>query len=91
MPTGGERQEHGFDGMESCFRAFGGVPEEVLLDNARALIQHHDPISREVVVNPKLHAFARHWGFKVRACAPYRARSSPVAAIGPRPLADGQR
>lgn len=71
----GERQEHWFDGMESCFRAFGGVPEEVLLDNARALIQHHDPVSREVVVNPKLHAFARHWGFKVKACAPYRART----------------
>lgn len=71
----GERQEHWFDGMESCFRAFGGVPGEVLLDNARALIQHHDPVSREVVVNPKLHAFARHWGFKVKACAPYRART----------------
>lgn len=71
----GERQEHWFDGMESCFWTFGGVPEEVLLDNARALIQHHDPVSREVVVNPKLHAFARHWGFKVKACAPYRPRT----------------
>lgn len=70
-----ERQEHWFAGMESAFRAFGGVPEEVLLDNARALIQHHDPVSREVVVNPKLHAFARHWGFRVKACAPYRART----------------
>ena len=34
----GERHEHWFDGMESCFRGFGGVPEEVLLDNARELI-----------------------------------------------------
>lgn len=34
----GERQEHWFEGMESVFAAFGGVPEEVLLDNARALI-----------------------------------------------------
>lgn len=71
----GERQEHWFGGMESAFLAFGGVPEEVLLDNARALIQHHDPVSREVVVNPKLHAFARHWGFGVKACAPWRART----------------
>lgn len=70
-----ERQEHWFEGLESTFRAFGGVPAEVLLDNARALIQHHDPVSREVVVNPKLHAFARHWGFQVKACAPYRART----------------
>ena len=49
--------------------------EEVLLDNARALILSHDVASREVVVNPKLHAFARHWGFQVKACAPYRPRT----------------
>lgn len=78
----GERKEHWFDGMESCFRAFGGVPEEVPLDNARALIQHHDPVSREVVVNPKLHAFARHRGFKVKACAPCRARTKGKDARG---------
>jgi transposase len=71
----GERQEHWFSGMESTFAAFGGVPAEVLLDNARALILSHDPASREVVLNPKLHAFARHWGFQVRACAPYRPRT----------------
>jgi len=56
-------------------RSFGGVPEEVLPDNARALIRHHDPVSREVVVHPKLHAFARHRGFRVKACAPHRART----------------
>lgn len=71
----GERQEHWFEGMESAFAAFGGVTAEVLLDNARALILSHDVASREVVVNPKLHAFARHWGFQVRACAPYRPRT----------------
>ena len=71
----GERQEHWFEGMESAFAAFGGVTAEVLLDNARALILSHDVASREVVVNPKLHAFARYWGFQVRACAPYRPRT----------------
>lgn len=34
-----------------------------------------DPASREVILHPRLHAFARHWGFRVRACAPYRART----------------
>jgi transposase len=72
---GHERQDSWFDGLESAFRAFGGVPREVLLDNAKALILHHDPASREVVLHPRLHAFARHWGFRVRACAPYRART----------------
>lgn len=71
----GERQEHWFVGMESAFAAFGGVTSEVLLDNARALILSHDVATREVVLNPKLHAFARHWGFQVRACAPYRPRT----------------
>jgi transposase len=70
-----EKQDSWFEGMESAFRAFGGVPEEVLLDNARALVVHHDAQSREVVLHPRLHAFARHWGFRVRACAPYRART----------------
>lgn len=72
---GHEKQDSWFTGMESAFQAFGGVPREVLLDNARALILHHDPSSREVVLHPRLHAFARHWGFRVRACAPYRART----------------
>jgi transposase len=72
---GHERQDSWFDGLESTFRAFGGVAREVLLDNAKALILHHDPASREVVLHPRLHAFARHWGFRIRACAPYRART----------------
>jgi transposase len=72
---GHEKQDSWFDGMESAFRTFGGIPEEVLLDNARALVLHHDAASREVVLHPRLHAFSRHWGFRVRACAPYRART----------------
>jgi len=70
-----EKQDSWFTGLESAFAAFGGIPREVLLDNARALILHHDPSSREVVLHPKLHAFAKHWGFRIRACAPYRART----------------
>ena len=33
----GEAQERWFESMESAFRAFGGVPEEVLFDNAHGL------------------------------------------------------
>lgn len=70
-----ERQADWFEGMEEAFRRFGGVPREVLLDNARALVQHHDALTREIRFNPKLHAFAHYWGFRARACAPYRART----------------
>lgn len=70
-----ERQSAWFDGMEGAFTAFGGVPQEVLMDNARALVEHHDVTTREVRFNERLLTFARYWGFKPRACAPYRART----------------
>src|SRR5882724_7439839 len=70
-----ERQSAWFDGMEGAFTAFGGVPQEVLMDNARALVEHHDVATREVRFNERLRAFAQYWGFTPRACAPYRART----------------
>jgi transposase len=70
-----ERQESWFAGLESTFTKFGGVTEEVLFDNARALVSTHDAATRTVVFNDKLLAFAKHWGFRPRACAPYRART----------------
>ena len=60
---------------ESAFTTFGGVSEEVLIDNPRALVVHHDAVSRSVQFNDKLIAFAKHWGFRPRAWAPYRART----------------
>jgi transposase len=77
-----ERQESWFDGLESAFLAFGGVPEEVLFDNARALVADHDAETRTVVFNARLLAFARHWGFRPRACAPYRARTKGKTESG---------
>jgi hypothetical protein len=70
-----EKQEHWLAGLESAFTTFGGVPEEVLMDNPRALVVRHDAMSRSVQFNDKLIAFAKHWGFRPRACAPYRART----------------
>ena len=77
-----ERQESWFSGLESAFTSFGGVPEEVLMDNPRALVVRHDPASRQVVLNDKLIAFAKHWGFRPRACAPYRARTKGKTESG---------
>ncbi len=70
-----ERQESWLEGLESAFRHFGGVPTEVLLDNDRGLVSRHEVETREVTFNAKFLAFARHWGFRPRACAPYRART----------------
>jgi transposase len=70
-----ERQSAWLDGLEGAFRHFGGTPHEVLVDNARALVDYHDAATREVRFNARLHGFARYWGVAVRACAPYRART----------------
>jgi hypothetical protein len=70
-----EAQSAWFEGMEGALRHFGGVPHEVLLDNARALVDRHDSVTREVAFNARLIAFARYWGFELHACAPYRART----------------
>lgn len=75
QPSLRERQADWFEGMEGAFLRFGGVPAEILVDNAKALVEHHDAATREVRFNPRLHAFARYWGFSPRACAPYRART----------------
>lgn len=70
-----ERQSAWLEGLEGAFRHFGGVPEEVLIDNARALVDMHDRTTRAVVFNARFLAFARYWGFQPRACAPCRART----------------
>ena len=74
-PFPNERVEAWLQGMEGAFRRFGGVPDEVLIDNAKALVKRHNTQTREVEFSPTFHAFARYWGFRPRACAPFRART----------------
>src|SRR5438128_7598017 len=50
-PFRNERQESWFAGVEGAFRHFGGVTEEVLLDNDRGLVVRHDRVTREVEFN----------------------------------------
>lgn len=69
------RQTAWLEGLESAFRAFGGVPRTVLVDNAKPLVLTHDPVTREVAFHPRFLAFAQHWGVRPVACAPYRART----------------
>lgn len=70
-----ERQSAWLQGLEGAFRHFAGTTREVLIDNARALVNEHDAQTREVVFNDRFHAFCRYWGVTPRACAPYRART----------------
>jgi transposase len=70
-----ERQSAWLQGLEGAFRHYGGTTREVLVDNARALVNEHDAQTREVAFNDRFHAFCRYWGVTPRACAPYRART----------------
>ncbi|MET3916843.1 transposase [Variovorax sp. OAS795] len=70
-----ERQSAWLQGLEGAFRHFGGTPQEVLVDNARALVSEHDLQTREVRFNDRFHAFCRYWKVTPRACAPYRAQT----------------
>ena len=70
-----ERQSAWLQGLEDTFHHFGGVPHELLLDNAKALVDDHNRQTREVKFNDRFHAFCRYWGVIPRACAPYRART----------------
>ncbi|BCX81617.1 transposase, IS21 family [Methylomarinovum caldicuralii] len=70
-----QRQSAWLAGIEAAFRHFGGVVEQLLLDNARALVDRHDPVTREVSFNERFHAFCRYWDVTPKACAPYRART----------------
>ena len=74
-PFRNEGQSSWLTGMDQAFRHFDGIPEEVLMDNARALVTQHDIKTREVTFNERLVSFAAYWRFKPRACAPYRART----------------
>jgi transposase len=56
-----------------AFRAFGGMPEEILYDNQKVVV-----LSRSAdgpVFHPALLAFAGQFGFRPRLCRPYRART----------------
>jgi transposase len=71
---GSLRQRDWIVGLERAFHHFGGVPEELLTDNAKPLVNQH-PTGGKAVFHPEFEAFCRHWGVVPRACQPFRART----------------
>jgi transposase len=66
------RQAAIFEALEDSFACVGGVPQEMLFDNPRALVTRPRP---NLVFNPRLLEFARFYGFAPRACWPGRAQT----------------
>lgn len=79
--SGSQRQRDWLLGMEHAFQHFGGVPEEVLVDNAKSLVLSH-PRSGKVAFHPEFEAFCEHWGTRPKACKPYRARTKGKVESG---------
>ncbi|MGH7630697.1 MAG: IS21 family transposase [Gemmatimonadales bacterium] len=63
-------------GLEEAWTFFGGVPQELLFDQLKAVIvDDRRPEGGRVLENPEFLRFAAHWGFRIRACRPYRAQT----------------
>jgi transposase len=63
-------------GLEEAFHAFGGVPQELLFDQMKAVITRDLRLEGGALVrNLEFLRFAHHWSFTPRACRPYRAQT----------------
>lgn len=72
--TKSEDAEHTYEGLVRSLEYFGGVPEEVLVDNQKSAVlkASNDGQPR---FNERFVELANHYGFTPRACKPYRART----------------
>jgi transposase len=63
-------------GLEDAFLAFGGVPEELLFDQMKAVITRDLRLEGGALIrNAEFLRVAHHWGFTPRACRPSRAQT----------------
>jgi transposase len=66
--------EHTYEGLIRSLEYFGGVTEEVLVDNQKSAVLQASA-SGQAQFNPRFVDLAGHYGFTARACRPYRART----------------
>lgn len=60
----------------ALFAALGGVPREILYDNARTIVLERDAYGDgHHRWHPRLLDLAKHYGFMPRLCRPYRAQT----------------
>ncbi len=65
--------EHTYESLVRAFSWFGGVSGTVWVDNQKSAVLEHRPGA--VRFNERFQALARHYGFRPKACRPYRART----------------
>jgi hypothetical protein len=63
-------------GIEGALQYFGGVPQEMLFDNAKCIMTERDAFGEgQHRWNASLLNMAKDYGFRLRACRPYRAKT----------------
>jgi transposase len=77
-----ERGDDWREGIAAAFQHFGGVPLQVLVDNARPLVEAHDTQAGTVRFHPAFLGFCRDWDVTPKACRPYRARTKGKTESG---------
>ena len=60
-------QQDVFECLINAFKETGGVPQEILFDNMRTVVDITDSGRR---INNKMKAFAKDFGFKIKLCKP---------------------
>ena len=81
----GERMESLLQAHEHAFAHFGGVCQSLLYDRMRTVTTgttEDDAGLRRAKLNPRFQSFAGHWGFTIRLCRPYRAKTKGKVESG---------
>jgi transposase len=72
--TDSQDAEHTYEGLIRSLEYFGGVPEEVLVDNQKCAVLKY-PSRGKPHYNERFLDLAERYGFTPRACKPRRART----------------
>lgn len=71
-----ERTDAWLEGLKASFEYFGGVPHEVLFDNAKTVMIERDAYGKgKHRWNAALLSVADDYGFTPKVCRPYRAKT----------------
>lgn len=80
-----ERMDSLLSAHERAFEHFGGVCQSLLYDRMRTVTigtSEDDDGVRRAKLNATFQAFAGHWGYAIRLCRPYRAKTKGKVESG---------
>lgn len=72
-------QEFLFDFLAKSFKALGGVPMELIIDNASTMMDKARTETSKGKINNKFYQFSKDFGFKIKPCV--RARPQTKAKV----------